>query len=364
MGLTNARQKKSKAGSLVRGEERLAYLLLLPTLVILFAIAFYPLLSVFYYSLTNRVFASAQPTQFVGMDNYRNLLSITVKELPPVIDEATGKVETDPKTGKVVYQSVVQTLPREPVRYRELSQFHLFGKQYVVGATDRDFVLAIGDTLQFTVYTVILETILGLGIALVVNSKFPGRGMMRVIMLVPWAIPTAVSSRMWQWMLQGTRAGLFNVVAQMIGLSDGQTAFLADKAWQLPAMIAIDVWKTTPFMALLLLAGLQLIPTDLYEAADVDGASRLRQFWSITLPLLRPTLAVALVFRTLDAIRVFDLFQIVLAQKRYSMASFAYYELINGQRMGYSSASSVVIFFIITIFAIIYIRFLGVSDEE
>ena len=96
----------------------------------------------------------------------------------------------------------------------------------------------------------------------------------------------------------------------------------------------------------------------------MDGASKLRQFWSITLPLLRPTLAVALVFRTLDAIRVFDLFQIVLAQKRYSMASYAYYELINGQRMGYSSASSVVIFFMITIFAIIYIRLLGVSDEE
>ena len=165
-------------------------------------------------------------------------------------------------------------------------------------------------------------------------------------------------------MFQGTRAGLFNVVGQMVGLSDGQTAFLADAAWQLPAMVAIDVWKTTPFMALLLLAGLQLIPADLYEAADVDGASKLRQFWSITLPLLRPTLAVALVFRTLDAIRVFDLFQIVLAQKRYSMASYAYYELINGQRMGYSSASSVVIFFMITIFAIIYIRLLGVSDEE
>ena len=155
--------------------------------------------------------------------------------------------------------------------------------------------------------------------------------------------------------------GFFNVVFQIFGLGNGQTAFLADSAWQLPAMIAIDVWKTTPFMALLLLAGLQLIPGDLYEAADVDGASKLRQFWSITLPLLRPTLAVALVFRTFDAIRVFDLFQIVLAQKRYSMASYAYYELINGQRMGYSSATSVVIFIMITVFAVIYIRLLGVE---
>jgi trehalose/maltose transport system permease protein len=364
MSVANAQSKKSKGTSLLQGEEHLAYWLLLPTLVILFAIAIYPLASVFYTSLTNRVFASAQENQFIGLENYRNLLSLTVQELPPAVDEATGAILTDPDTGEIEYQSAVQTLPREPVRYRELSQFNLFGTQYVVGATDRDFIRAVGDTLQFTLYTVMLETILGLGIALVVNSKFPGRGMMRVIMLVPWAIPTAVSSRMWEWMLQGTRAGFFNVVFQNLGLGNGQIAFLADEAWQLPAMIAIDVWKTTPFMALLLLAGLQLIPGDLYEAADVDGASRLRQFWSITLPLLRPTLAVALVFRTLDAVRVFDLFQIVLAQKRYSMASYAYYELINGQRMGYSSATSVVIFVIITVFAFIYIRLLGVEDEE
>jgi trehalose/maltose transport system permease protein len=359
-----ARPKKKKAGGLVRSEERLAYLLLLPTLLILFAIAFYPLASVFYNSLTNRVFASGQETEFVGLANYSKLLSLTIKELPPAIDEETGEIQIDPETGEVVYESAVRILPREPNRYRELNQFNLFGTQYVIGATDRNFIRAVGDTLQFTLFTIVLETILGLGIALVVNSKFPGRGLMRVIMLIPWAIPTAVSSRMWEWMFTGTRAGLFNVVFQLVGIGDGQTAFLADSAWQLPAMIAIDVWKTTPFMALLLLAGLQLIPADLYEAADVDGAGKIRQFWLITLPLLRPTLAVALVFRTLDAIRVFDLFQIVLAQKRYSMASYAYYELINGQRMGYSSATSVVIFFLITIFAVIYIRLLGVSDEE
>jgi len=338
--------------------------LLLPTLAILFAIALYPLGTVFYYSLTNRVFASTQESQYVGLENYRNLLRITIKELPPVIDDATGQIQINPKTGEAVYQNPVQILPRQPVRYREVSQFNLFGTQYVIGATDADFVLAIFDTMVFSVLTVVLETLIGLGIALVVNSNFPGRGMMRVIMLVPWAIPTAVSSRMWQWMFTSTRAGLFNVVFQMLGWGDGQIPFLADKAWQLPAMIIIDVWKTAPFMALLLLAGLQIIPADLYEAADVDGAGKLRQFWSITLPLLRPTLAVALVFRTLDAIRVFDLFQIVLAQKKYSMASYAYYSLINGQRMGYSSATSVVIFLIITIFAIMYIRLLGVHDEE
>lgn len=359
-----AKKKKPGTSELLKSEERLAWLLLVPTLVILFVIAFYPLGSVFYNSLTNRVFASNQETEFVGLNNYRNLLGVTIKKLEPAVDPGTGAVVTDPDTGEVEYQSPIEVLPREPVRYRELNQFSFFGTQYVVGAADRDFLRAIGDTLEFTVITIVLETVLGLGIALVVNSKFPGRGVMRVVMLVPWAIPTAVSSRMWEWMFSSTRVGLFNVVFQNLGLGDGQIAFLASEAWQLPAMIAIDVWKTTPFMALLLLAGLQLIPGDLYEAANVDGAGKIRQFLSITLPLLRPTIAVALVFRTLDAIRVFDLFQIVLAQSRYSMASYAYYELINGQRMGYSSAASVVIFIMITVFAVLYIRLLGVSDDD
>jgi trehalose/maltose transport system permease protein len=358
-----APKKKKGTGDLAKQEERLAYILLVPTLVILFIIAFYPLGTVFANSLTDRRFASADPVEFVGLDNYINLLSLTVKELPQAVDEETGQPMVDPETGEPVYVTAIDVLPRDPRRYRDLSQFSLFGNRYVLGATDRDFVRSIGDTLRFTFFTIILETVIGLGIALVVNSKFKGRGVMRTIMLVPWAIPTAVSSRMWDYMFNSTRTGFFNVVFQMAGLGNGQIPFLVDQAWQLPAMIAIDVWKTTPFMALLLLAGLQLIPRELYEAADVDGAGKVRQFFSVTLPLLQPTIAVALVFRTLDAVRVFDLFQIVLTKTRYSMASFAYYQLIDSQAMGYSSASSVIIFAMITVFAIFYIRLLGVSDD-
>jgi trehalose/maltose transport system permease protein len=354
----------NKISTLQKRESRLAYMLLIPTFVILFVIAIYPLGQVFYNSLTNRRFASSEETKFIGLENYKNLLSVTIKKLPPLLDEDTGERIVDPETGEPSFERAINILPREPVRFKELNQFSLFGSRYVIGATDDDFIRAVRDTLGFSVITVVLETAIGLGVAMVVNSKFPGRGTMRAIMLVPWAIPTAVSSRMWEWMLNPTRSGLFNVVFQMLGLADGQIPFLVDKTWQLPAMIAIDVWKTTPFMALLLLAGLQMIPGDLYEAADVDGASKLRQFFSITLPLLRPTLAVALVFRTLDAIRVFDLFQIVLANKRFSMASFAFYNLIDSQTMGYSSASSVIIFAIISIFAVIYINLLGVEDDN
>ncbi|MCB0070894.1 MAG: sugar ABC transporter permease, partial [Caldilineaceae bacterium] len=144
---------------------------------------------------------------------------------------------------------------------------------------------------------------------------------------------------------------------------DAPQAWLSAVTLQLPAAIAVDVWKTTPFMALLILAGLQLIPRDIYEAADVDGANAFRQFFSLTLPLLRGTIAVALVFRTLDTLRVFDLFQIVLGQARYSMASFTYYELIANRAMGYSSASSIIIFIVLSIFAIVYMRTLGVENE-
>lgn len=353
---------KGGTSDLAQREARLAYYLLTPTFVILLVIAFYPLGSVFYSSMTNEVFASAEEPEFIGLENYINLLSLTVVEVPIEVDES-GNPVFDEATGEQEYQPAVRVLPREPRRYRELAQYNLFGTQYVLGATDPDFMLAIVDTLRFSILSVVIETILGIGVAMVVNANFAGRGLMRVIMLVPWAIPTAVSSRMWEWMFASTRVGFFNVIFQIFGWGDGQTAFLATEEWQLTAMVMIDVWKTTPFMALLILAGLQLIPRDLYEAADVDGAGKLRQFWSITLPLLRPTIAVALVFRTLDAIRVFDLFQIILANDRYSMASYAYYELISGKRMGYSSASSVVIFFIITIFAFGYIRFLGVNDE-
>lgn len=355
--------KRGKQGTLAQGEQRLAYILLLPTFIILFAIGFYPLFSVFYNSFTDRQLASGEEPQWVGIENYRNLLSMTVVELPFEIDEDTGEVVIDEETGLPEYEMALRVLPREPRRYRELSQFSWFGTRYVIGATDPDFLLAFIDTFRFTIIAVSLETILGLIIALVVNSNFRGRGAMRVVMLVPWVIPTAVSSRIWEWMFTSTRAGFFNVVFQDLGIGDGRIPFLVEEAWQMPAMIMIDVWKTTPFMALLILAGLQLIPRDLYEAADVDGASKLRQFWSVTLPLLRPTLAVALVFRTLDTLRVFDLFQIVLGQKRYSLASFTYYELINNQAMGYSSASSVLIFILLFAFAFLYIRILGVTNE-
>jgi trehalose/maltose transport system permease protein len=353
----------SSSSNLAKAEQKLAVKLLLPAFLILIIIALYPLGQVFYTSFTNREFASSTETEFVGLDNYQALLSVTVKELPPVIDEDTGEQAIDEETGQPVFERPIRVLPRDPHLYRPSFEFSFFGNKYVVGARTPDFIRSVWNTLLFTFFSVFFETLLGLIVALVVNSEFKGRGAMRAVMLVPWAVITVVSARMWEWMFEPTRAGLFNMLGDRFGLIDGSYSFLSSATLQLPAIIAVDVWKTTPFMALLILAGLQMIPSELYEAAEVDGASKLRQFFNITLPLLKPSLAVALIFRTLDALRVFDVFQVMLSQKRYSMASFNYFQLISARQMGMASAIGVIIFIIIFAFAILYMKSLGVDTE-
>ncbi len=357
----NTQQKKGGFSELAKEEERTAWWLLLPTIILLVCIAIYPLLRVFYLSTTNKRFASDQPIEFVGFKNFRDLLSLTIRELPVKVDAEGQPVFKD---GVKDYESPVKVLPRDPVRYKEVSRFGWFGKRYVLGGTNPDFVRSIWDTVIFALITVFFEALLGLIIALTLARKFFGRGLMRTSMLIPWAIITAVSTLIWQWMFKSNRSGFFNMLFDSLGWNDGNTVFLVDKVLQLPSAIMIDVWKTTPFMALLLLAGLSTIPSELYEAAEVDGASKVRQFFAITLPLLVPTLAVALIFRTLDALRVFDLFQIMFGESRYSMTTFAQFSLVSNKDMGLSSAASVVIFILLFSFAVFYMRILKVDADE
>ena len=216
---------------------------------------------------------------------------------------------------------------------------------------------AVKNTLQFTIVSVFLETVLGMIIALVVNSAFKGRGFLRTAMLGPWAIPTVVSAQMWAYLYNDS----FGLVGR--GLLDG-TALLASstlffgieqRVW---ALIAVDVWKTTSFMALLILAGLQSLPSDMYEAADMDGASKWTQFWRLTLPLLRPALLVALVFRSLDALRVFDVMSVMLGNVNAastSMTGYARQALIDNQLLGLGSAVSVAVFVIIMVIVVMYV---------
>jgi trehalose/maltose transport system permease protein len=294
----------AKQIDLLERQRRLAWYLIVPAVFVVFLVIGYPLIQVLLYSVLKYKLDGVTPASFVGLSNYLFIL------------------------------------------------------------TDPDFWLAVQNTLIFSVFSVTLECVLGLAVALVANSKFKGRSILRVAILIPWAIPTVVSSKIWAWMFNDIY-GVVNVLLVNFHLISQKIAFLATPATALPVIIAVDVWKTTPFMALLLLAGLGLIPGDLYEAASIDGASKLRQFFSLTLPLVMPTLLVALIFRTLDALRVFDIFYVMVGGQG-NMATMAIYNqqwLVSFLDAGVGSAASVIILIIIMVFVVLYTRFSKTSFE-
>jgi trehalose/maltose transport system permease protein len=294
----------AKEIDLLERQRRLAWYLIVPAVFVVFLVIGYPLIQVLVYSVLKYKLDGVTPASFVGLSNYLFIL------------------------------------------------------------TDPDFWHAVQITLIFSVFSVTLECVLGLTVALVANSNFKGRSILRVAILIPWAIPTVVSSKIWAWMFNDIY-GVVNVVLINFHLIPQKIAFLATPLTALPVIIAVDVWKTTPFMALLLLAGLGLIPGDLYEAAAIDGASKIRQFFSLTLPLVMPTLLVALIFRTLDALRVFDIFYVMVGGQG-NMATMAIYNqqwLVSFLDAGTGSAASVIILVIIMVFVVLYTRFSKTSFE-
>ena len=222
------------------------------------------------------------------------------------------------------------------------------------GTIATDFWPAVRITLFFTVVTVALETLLGLWMATVMNKEFPGRGLLRAAVLVPWAIPTAVTAKLWQFLFSDN--GLIN------SLLGRETSWTTDPWAARTAVIIADVWKTAPFMALLILAGLQMIDKEIYEAARVDGAGRFQIFTNITLPLVKPALMVAVLFRTLDALRMYDLPAIMISPSSNSPTATISQLVVEDLRQGHfnsASALSTLIFLLIFAVAFIMIRFLG-----
>jgi trehalose/maltose transport system permease protein len=306
--------------SWAKSRERLAWLMVLPSILIVAIVAFYPLFQSFRLSFTNARLASSREIENIGLRNYEYLWNSDT------------------------------------------------------------FRTAFQNTVKFTVISVALELLLGMIVALIINSQFSARGLVRTAILIPWAIPTVVSSRLWAYMLNDNYGVINDMLVNqfprmfswipIVGDSiagifpDQKIAFLARPAYALPSAIAVDVWKTTPFMALLLLAGLQVIPGDVYEAAVVDGAGKWKQFWQITLPLLRPAILVALIFRTLDAFRVFDVIYVMFGAKveTLTLSIFTQQTLVDGDRLGRASAASVVIFLCIGLFVIIYTRLVRVEE--
>ncbi len=228
-----------------------------------------------------------------------------------------------------------------------------------------DWGISIRNTFTFAVVSVILETLTGLGVALLLNQEFKGRGFVRTAVLVPWAIPTIVSAKMWGWMLND-QFGVINNYLMALGVISQKIAWTAEPAYALWTVVLVDVWKTTPFMALLILAALQTVPKDCYEAARVDGVHPLRVFWKITLPLIRQPLLVAVVFRLLDSLRVFDLIYVLTANgsTTISMSGFVRREMVEYGNMGYGSAASTSLFLIILLTAIIFLKLARVKMSE
>ncbi|OBQ92446.1 sugar ABC transporter permease [Mesorhizobium sp. AA23] len=295
---------------LMRQCVRSAWLFLAPMLLVLVAVAGWPLLRTFYYSFTDASLADLDARQWVGFDNYFSMLSMP--------------------SGRVLYDGLLA----DPVWWR-----------------------AVWNTLLFAVVSVSCETVLGMIVALVLNADFRGRGFVRAAILIPWAIPTIVSAKMWQWMLND-QFGIINAVLLNLGLIDAKIAWTASTDTAMIAVLIVDIWKTTPFMALLFLAALQMLPRDVIEVARLDGANPWQIFWKVTLPLIRPAVMVAVIFRALDALRIFDLIYVLTPNNVHtkSMSVFVRENLFEFDKFAYGSAASTLLFLIVALLTISYIR--------
>jgi len=231
---------------------------------------------------------------------------------------------------------------------------------YIQIIGDPAFKNSIGTTIVFSVASVAAETILGFALALLMNQVFPGRGVVRTAILIPFAFPTIVSSTIWLLMFNPQNGVLTYLMQGLHILAPGDT-LLRTPGGIVTAAVIIDVWKTTPFMALLILAGLQVIPKELYEAAGVDGSSRWQQFWTITLPMLRSALVIALMFRVLDALRAFDLFYVLTGGGRevQTMALYSYANMFQGTTVDFAPgvAAAVILFIICAVVSLILVSF-------
>ena len=215
---------------------------------------------------------------------------------------------------------------------------------------------SVWNTVYFSVVSVSLEVVFGVIVALILNAEFKGRVIVCAAVLIPWAIPTIVSAQMWAWMLND-QFGIINHMLMGLGVIDAPIAWTASATYSMWAVIMVDVWKTIPFVALLVLAALQMLPKDCYEAAEVDGIHPLRVFFKVTLPLITPALMVAVIFRLLDALRVFDVIYVLTSNSTstMSMSVYARQQLVEFQDVGYGSAASTLLFLIIALATVAYL---------
>jgi multiple sugar transport system permease protein len=289
---------------IARGEGRAATALLSPTFIVLALVIAYPLLSAIYQSLFSAQSGLdadgfvVEGENFVGLANYVDIFT---------------------------------------------------------GADSPRFYNALWNTTFFTFVSVSLETIIGVSFAVMMNRAFKGRAFLRAAILVPWAIPTAVSGLLWRWIFQSN--GIANE------LLNQEILWTAEGFSSQVAVITAEVWKTAPFIGLLVLAGMQIIPEEVYEAAKLDGATGWRQFWAITLPLVRPALLVAVLFRLLDSLRMFDLPFVLIGPRKSSVETLSILAWDESNQLNYGAASafSIILVIYVAIIAFVFIKLLGAN---
>jgi len=274
--------------------------------------------------------------------------------LPSVVFVAVFSLYPIIESFRLSYYRLILTLPW-------LGQKFIGWDNYYDLATDPVALQSLLTSMTFVAVTTPVEVLLGLGMALVLNESFRGRGWLRAVVLVPWAIPTVVSSQMWRFLFND-RYGLFNFV--LFGdATDRYWAPLAEPGLALMSIMVADIWKSSSFAALIILAGLQVIPSEIYEAASIDGASPSQKFRHITLPLVKPALLLALLFRTIDAFKVFDLVFVMTqggpADTTNVLQFYGYKKSFAEGMIGYGSTIAVAVFLVSLLLSIVYIRLLG-----
>lgn len=283
----------------IRAKEKMGYIFLIPSLILIAVLVLYPVFETIRLSFFNyRIQTMALGETFIGLDNFKQILS------------------------------------------------------------DSEFFTSLKFTLIFTVVAVSLETIIGMLFALIMNQKIPGQGIIRTAVLVPWAIPTIISGLMWKFMYS-QQYGVINYILKTLKIITQDLPWLSDAQLAVVATIIADVWKTTPYMSLLILSGLQTIPPQMYEAAAIDGASRIQRFFRITIPLIKPVLSVAILFRTLATFRIYALISVLTsggpANATQSLSLYTIKTYFNYGNLGYGAALATVTFIISLVISMFFL---------
>ena len=253
--------------------------------------------------------------------------------------------------------SFVISFFRSDIRYPGVE--FLGFKNYIEIFKRPDLLISFWRTIQFTIISVSIEMVIGIAIAVAFNERFRGRNIARSVILIPWAIPPVVNGIIWNWLVH-PKIGVLNFILFKLHLIDRYKTWLADPRWALNIIIVADAWKWTPLVVLLILAGLQAIPEVLYDAAKVDGAGKIRTFFTVTLPLLRWPILITLILRTVEAIRIFDIIFIMTRggpANRTKLTTFYVWEVaFKHHRMGFGSALAYLVALLIVLFVILYFR--------